>query len=130
MFALNQLPAMTMGMPDVCLTPMGPIMVPVPYPNMAQEALGFPAAFNILVGGAPVHNMGTTLMLSMGDLPGGAGVASGTVLGPHRSLTNALTCLMGSLPTRRVGSMGPSNMMNTVGNAAIPNQVRVLLLCA
>lgn len=130
MFALNQLPALTIGMPDVCLTPVGPVVIPVPYPNIAQEVLGFPAPYNVIVGGAPVHNMGTTLPLSLGDLPGVAGVASGTVMGPHRSLTNATTCLMGSLPTRRVGSCGPSNTMNTIGIAAVPNQFKVVLLCA
>ncbi|KTT10240.1 DUF4150 domain-containing protein [Pseudacidovorax intermedius] len=130
MFALNQLPALKQGFPDVCLTPMGPLLVPMPYPNMAQEVMGTPAPMNIFIGGAPVHNMATVIGLSMGDLPGVSGVASGLVLGPQTTLVNATTFLTGALPTQRLGSMGISNLCNVVSVACTPNQTRVLLLCA
>jgi hypothetical protein len=130
MFALNQLPALKLGFPDVCLTPVGPALVPVPYANLAQEALGTPAPLHILVGGAPVHHMATVIGASMGDLPGVAGVASGLVLGPQTSLTNANTFLTGALPTQRLGSTGLSNLCNALSVACVPNQVKVLLLCA
>lgn len=128
MFALNQFSAMTFGFPDVCWTPNFPSPVPIPYPNIANECTGVPAVNNILVGGAPVHNMGTVLSVSTGDLPGVMGVASGTVMGPSTSRVNSNTCLMGSLPTKRLTSFGTSNLINTPSTAISPNQFVVLIL--
>ena len=127
MFALNQFPATSLGFPDVCLTP-NIVPLPVPYMNSAFEYSGFPAAYNILVGCAPVHNMATVLSPSFGDLPGIAGVASGTVMGPVFSMVNSNTCLMGCLPTKRVTSFGSSNLINSMSSAVTPNQFRVLIL--
>jgi hypothetical protein len=129
MFALNQFPALSTGFPDVCLTPII-VPVPLPYPNMAFECTGFPAAYNILVGGAPVHNMSTILLPSIGDLPGIMGVASGMVMGPNLSLVNSFTCLMGALPTKRVTSFGTSNLINTESIALVPNQFTTLVLAS
>ena len=128
MFALNQFPALSFGFPDVCLTPAGLFTVPVPYPNTATESLGFPFPLNIFVGGSPVHNMATVIGSSMGDLPGIAGMASGAVLGPAFAFLNSNTCLMGGLPTKRVTSFGSANFINAASMAAVPNQLKVLVL--
>lgn len=122
---------MSLGFPDVCITPIPmpfPVPVPIPYPNIALECCGVPAAYNILVGCAPVHNMATMIPLSMGDLPGIMGVASGMVMGPNFSFVNSFTCLMGALPTKRVTSFGTSNVINSPSLALTPNQFRVLVL--
>jgi hypothetical protein len=127
-FALNQLPAITMAFPDVCITMVVIVPVPIPYPNISFEFMGFPAAYNILVGGAPVHNMATVLVPSVGDLPGLMGVASGMVMGPNFSFVNSFTCLMGALPTKRLTSFGISNLTNAPAIAITPNQFKVLVL--
>ncbi len=128
MFAMNQFPAANVGFPDVCNTMIGTGSVPVPYPNAAMESTGFPAPFNTIVGGAPVHNLITIMPPSQGDLPGHSGVASGTVMGPGNTFVNAQTTLMGALPTKRMSSTGLSNTINNPTSAVTPNQLKVLIL--
>ena len=128
MFALNQFPAPNVGFPDVCNTETGSGSAPVAYPNTAIESTGFPAAFHVIVGFAPVHNLATIMPPSQGDLPGHSGVASGTVLGPGNTFVNAQTTLMGALPTKRVTSTGVSNTTNNPTTAAAPNNLSVLVL--
>lgn len=130
MFVLNSSPAMMIGFPDVCITMMGPIPTPVPYPNVGNESTGLPVPTHILMSVSPVHNLATMLSPSMGDLPGFSGVASGMVMGPCRSLTHANTFLTGALPTKRMGSTGLSNLSNTFSVACTPNQCKVLVLAA
>jgi hypothetical protein len=130
MFALNTSPALTFGFPDVCITMIGPVPTPVPYPNFANASTGFPVPAHILMSVAPVQNQATMLFPTLGDLPGFLGVASGTVLGPCQSLTHANTFLTGGLPTKRLSSMGFSNGINAPSTAIIPNQTKVLVLKA
>lgn len=113
-----------MGYSDVCTTMFSTMC----YANFSDESLGAPAAYNLLVGCAPVHNMATTLAPSTGDESGISGVASGMIMGPDMSFVNSNTCLMGSLPTKRVSSTGVSNGTNTCASALTPNQLKVLVL--
>ena len=128
MFANCQLGGVDMGFPDVCLTPVGPAMAPMPYPNVAQGAMGVPAAYNVLFGCAPAHNMATTIPMTMGDLPGVAGVASGLVVGPARHVTCAATVVVGGMPATRMTSVSLQNGTNCPGARIAPSQVTVLLL--
>jgi hypothetical protein len=83
----------------------------------------------VLYGGAPAHNLATIVPISMGDNPGIAtGVASGTVMGPTRSLTGAFTVLVGGLPSTRLTSVNIQNSTNAPGMRIVPSQVKVLLL--
>ena len=124
MFALNQFPGTNMGYADVCST----AFFPVCFSNMADESMGAPAAYNLLVGCAPVHNMATMLAPSHGDEAGISGVASGMIMGPEMSFVNSNTCLMGSLPTKRLSSTGVSNGTTTFASSLTPNQLKVLIL--
>lgn len=129
MFANTQMSGMAIGFPDVCLTPtpVGPI--PVPYPNTATEAMGTPAAYHILYGGTPAHNMSTMVPLTNGDNAGvNSGVASGTVMGPKRNITAAFTCLIGGMPATRMTSMSLQNNTNCPGANLVPSQFKVLIL--
>ena len=135
MFANAQMGGMNMGFPDVCLTPIptpaGPIPVPIPYPNIATAMMGVPAAYNVLFGGTPAHNLGTVIPLTNGDNAGlNMGVASGVVMGPSRGLTGAFTVLVGGLPATRMTSMNLQNSTNCPGVSLVPSQLRVLLLAA
>lgn len=129
MFANNQMMGMDMGFPDVCLTPMVPAPVPIPYPNIAMGPMGVGAAINVLLGGAPTHNLATVVPLTNGDNAGVAmGVASGTVMGPSRHLTGAFTMLVGGTPVSRMTSMSLQNSTNCPGVRLVPSQVKVLVL--
>lgn len=130
MFANTQMGGMDTGLPDVCLTPAAAgIPVPIPYPNLATGTMGVPAAYTVLIGGAPAHNLSTSVPLTNGDNAGvNMGVASGVVMGPSRHLTGAFTCLIGGMPASRVSSVSLQNGTNCPGARALPSQVTVLIL--
>ena len=128
MFANTQMMGLSLAFPDVCLTPM-PTPVPIPYPNIALQPMGVPAAYNILFMGCPAHNMATTIPLTNGDNPGVAlGVASGMVMGPGRHVTAAFTVLADGIPVTRLTSISIQNLTNAPGVAIVPSQVIVTVL--
>jgi hypothetical protein len=127
MFANTQMGGMTLGFPDVCLTP--PVPEPIPYPNLALGEMGVPAAYNILFEATPAHNLLTEIPISLGDQPGVAlGVASGFVMGPSRHLTASYTTLVNGIPVTRLTSMGLNNSTNIPGFRIVPSQLTVLVL--
>ena len=127
MFANTQMGGLNLGLPDVCLTP--PVPLPIPYPNISLGPMGVPFVPMVLYGGCPAHNLATIVPISMGDNPGIAtGVASGTVMGPTRSITAAATVLVGGLPGTRLTSVNIQNSTNAPGMRIVPSQVKVLLL--
>lgn len=124
-------PGQGTGLPDVCLvpTPVGPVATP--FVNMATTALGMPLVQNVLIAGAPVHNLSTSILLTSGDEAGlNLGVASGTIKGPTRALTGAFTCLMGGAPVTRMNDTYMGNTTNCMGSYAVPSQLRVQVLSA
>lgn len=130
MFANSQMGGMNFGIPDVCLTPAppAPAPVPIPYPNMAMGMMGVPAAYNVLLGCTPAHNLTTSIPLSVGDNVGIAtGVASGMVMGPSRHLTAAFTVLMGGMPATRLTSVSLQNSTNIPGARITPSQLSVMI---
>lgn len=129
MFANTQMMGIDMGFPDVCLTPT-PVPVPIPYPNIGAGPMGVPAAYTILFGMAPAHNMATQVVMTNGDNLGiNLGVASGAVMGPSRHLTAAFTCLVGGMPATRMTSMALGNVTNCPPGARIvPSQASVIIL--
>ena len=129
MFANTQMMGMDMAMPDVCLTPAGPAVVPIPYPNIAMGPTAIPNQTIVLIMAMPAHNLGTIIPLTNGDNAGVAmGVASGTVMGPSRHLTAAFTVLYGGMPATRLTSMSLQNSTNAPGARLVPSQSIVLLL--
>ncbi len=129
MFANSQMMGMDLAFPDVCLTPAGPVVVPIPYPNIAMGPTAIPNQFTVLIEAMPAHNMGTVTPLTNGDNAGVAmGVASGLVMGPSRHLTAAFTVLYSGMPATRLTSMSLQNSTNAPGARLVPSQVKVLLL--
>jgi hypothetical protein len=129
MFANTQMMGTDIGFPDVCLTPVGPAVAPIPYPNVAMGPMGVPAAYNVLFMCTPAHNLATMIPMTNGDNAGVAmGVASGTVMGPARHLTGAFTVLVGGMPATRLTSVSLQNLTNCPGARLVPSQVKVLLL--
>jgi hypothetical protein len=71
-----------MAFPDLCNTPSGPSMVPVPYPNIAQLADATGTASSVTAGGKAVIVKSSEIPTSSGDEAGsGGGVKSGTTKG-------------------------------------------------
>jgi hypothetical protein len=129
MFANTSMMGMDLGFPDVCLTPAGPAVVPIPYPNIAMGPMGVPPVPNVLFMGMPAHNMGTVIPVTNGDNAGVAmGVASGTVMLTSRHLTAAFSVLVGGMPATRLTSVSLQNSTNCPGVRIVPSQTKVLLL--
>lgn len=127
MFANTQMTGVDMAFPDVCVTPGTPPF-PFAYPNIAAGPMGVPAAYNVLISCAPVHNLTTTIPLSNGDNPGLLlGVASGVVMGPSHPVTGAFSCLMGGAPVTRMTSVNIQNNTNAPGVRLVPSQVKVVI---
>jgi Domain of unknown function (DUF4150) len=129
MFANTQMMGMDMAFPDVCLTPAGPAVVPIPYPNIAMAPMAIPNQTVVSIMAMPAHNLGTTIPMTNGDNAGVAmGVASGMMMGPSRHLTGSFTVLFEGMPATRLTSMSLQNSTNAPGARLVPSQPVVLLL--
>jgi hypothetical protein len=82
---------------------------------------------NILFMCTPAHNLATIIPMTSPNA-GVAGVASGTVMGPGRHLTGAMTVLIGGMPASRLTSTSLLNSTNCPGTRLVPSQTKVLLL--
>jgi hypothetical protein len=117
--------------PDVCLTPAppAPAPIPIPYPNIGADPTNVGFVPNVLMTCAPAHNMGTQPPMTNGDNAGvGTGVASGTVMGPARTITAAFTVLVGGMPLARLTSVTIQNNTNAPGAKVVPSVTNVLVL--
>src|SRR5262249_54429890 len=93
--ASNKGPSLNFGSPDVCLTPVGPIVVPIPYPNFAAHAMAVGFVPNVLVAMIPALNPGSVIPMTTGDEPG---VAHWTVMGPGTFVAGNPVVFVGGLP--------------------------------
>lgn len=129
MFANTQMGGMDMGFPDVCLTPAGPAMVPIPYPNMGMGPMAVGFNPKLFFSATPSHNLGTVVPMTNGDNAGVAmGVASGMVMGPDRHLLGSFKVFSGVMPATRLTSMSLQNSTNAPGARIVPSQVKTILL--
>lgn len=133
MFANCQMGGTNMGMPDVCKTPVGPAIVPIPYPNISMGATANPstAAMKVLIAGGPAHTVGTEIPMSNGDQAGVAGgIISGCIMGPTKFLMGSTATFFGGKPAARLTSMTGQNgsSMNVPGTTIAPSQTKVLIL--
>ena len=120
-----------MAFPDVCLTPAppAPAPVPIPYPNVGVDPTDTGFVPNVLLTCTPAHNMSTQPVMSNGDNAGVMmGVASGTVMGPTRTVTAAFTVLVGGMPLARLTSVTIQNSTNAPGAKMVPSVTNVLVL--
>ena len=124
---------MSLGFPDVCLTPTPAGPIPVPYPNTATGATCNPTttALTVLTDAMPSLNQMSQTMISMGDNAGvNLGVASGIVMGPQEFILGSRTVLKGGAPAQRMTSITGHNglSMNAPGVSLVPSQVTVMVL--
>jgi hypothetical protein len=130
MLAKTSAGGMSVAFPDVCLTPAPPAPpIPVPYPNIGLDPTNVGFVPNVLMTCAPAHNMSTKPPMTNGDNAGVAtGVASGTVMGPARTVTAAFTVLVGGMPLARLTSATIQNNTNAPGAKVVPSVTNVLVL--
>lgn len=133
MFMLTQGAGMDLGFPDVCITPVGPVPTPLPYPDIHVTASTAPAVYNVLVDAMPVVNQLSKGLMSNGDEPGVAGgVVSHLFDGQTEYMLGCFTIFMGGAPAQRLTSMTGQNCMamlpNAPGMCLCPSQVTVLTL--
>lgn len=132
--AINQTAGMNMGFPDPCLTPMGPVLVPVPYPNMAMHAMAVGSSPNVLLSFMPALHMASIIPLTLGDSPGVLPFtmkAGRFTMGNPIVLVNMLPgiCLLcpttgnfGNNPMGAVLVPGVTNVFYTYSNAPPPTR--------
>ncbi len=133
MFMLTMGDGMTMGFPDVCLTPVGPAPVPVPYPNVSESIMAPDAAMNVLGDCMPTLNELSDICLSEGDEAGVLlGVVSHLISGETMWILGSETVLADGLPVQRLTSIAGCNALevlpNAPGNCIVPSQFTVLAL--
>ena len=121
MQVLCQLPSVGLGFPDVCKTPVPP----VPHIDVSTSSMGIPVVWNVWLSCMPMHNMVTTIPVTLGDTAGvGGGVISQTFMGQARYITGAFTVLV------RVTSLTLQNTINTPGFKAATPQKSMFALAA
>jgi hypothetical protein len=133
MFMLSMGPGTDLAFPDVCLTPIGPVVTPVPYPNTAMSATTMPMVPNVLVECTPALNMMSMGLVSLGDQPGVLlGMVSHLEAGQTSYEVGCFTIMGGGAPAQRLTSITGQNCMgvlpNAVGACIAPSQVTVLSL--
>lgn len=106
--ASNRGVGINIGFPDVCLTPIGGVPVPIPYPNFAAHAMAAPFAATVLIAGMNGLNQGSLIPMTFGDEPG--------VLHPTVKGTGAFT--MGNPVVSIEGLPGINLLCPTTGNNA------------
>src|SRR6185369_4154314 len=126
--AANKGVGMNIGFPDVCLTPAGPAVVPIPYPNMAMNAMAAPFVPTILLGFMPALNLGSTIPMTMGD-EGGVAHPFFKQMGRY-TMGNPKVLLQGLPAITLTSPTSGNNMNNPVGAVLVPSVTTVFFTCA
>jgi hypothetical protein len=119
------------GFPDVCKTQAGPVVVPIPYPNMGLCPTGVESTTKVLVSNMPALTQGSKLPMSQGDEAGAeGGVVSGMIMGEIDFLTaSSKVSFQGQKVVMLTGmtSHNGSNANLPAGAIISPSQVKVLV---
>ncbi|MFG1295541.1 DUF4150 domain-containing protein [Xanthobacter variabilis] len=133
MFVTSQgpLPAMDFAFPDTCRTPVGPAIVPLPYPNIGLSNTAVPTQTKVCLTCMPAHNLLTQKPLSNGDTAGvGLGMVSNLMMGPVSAASGSTNFFIGGMPAIKMS--GPTKQNGACPNAAgltiSPSQMKVMSL--
>ncbi|EYF08299.1 S41 family peptidase [Chondromyces apiculatus] len=122
--ASNKGLGMSFGFPDVCRTPVGPAIVPVPYPNIALNAQAATFSPIVKVAMIPALNMASIIAMTSGDE---AGIAHHTIKGRGAYLTGNPIVHVDKLPAVHLTCRTTGNNANNMlGMVVIPSVVHVL----
>lgn len=133
MFVTSQgpAPAMDFAFPDVCRTPVGPAIVPIPYPNIALSNTAIPTQVKTCLMCMPAHNLATQKPLTNGD---NAGIAMGMIsnldMGPAVAAMGSTNLFIGGMPAIKMTSPTKQNGVcpNAMGATLSPSQVKLMSL--
>lgn len=122
--ASNRGAGMNLGFPDVCNTVVGPATVPIPYPNVAMNAMAAPFSPIVKLSMMPALNVGASIPMTSGDE---AGTAHPTVKGAGRYTMGNPIVFVDGLPGVNLGCPTTANNMNApLGAALVPSATNVL----
>ena len=121
---------------DICRTLIPspspvPVILPIPYPNLAMRPVAIPTVSNVFTMMMPNHNLATIHPISTGDEPGLlGGLVSSVVMGPCRNYTSSTKVIQGASPVTRMLDVTAHNGMvpNAVGTSLSPSQIIVMVL--
>ena len=114
---------------DVCKTPAGPVVVTVPYPNIAQCAMASKASTKVLVNNMGAHTLKTKIPSSNGDEAGSLmGVKSNKIMGEAKYVSGSAKVFVENSPAAIMpNSPTTQNNGNAVGMAVSPSQAKVMI---
>lgn len=116
-------PGMNIGFPDVCLTPAGPAVVPIPYPNIAPHSMATPFAATVFLTKRPGLNMGSKVPMTTGDE---GGVAHPMIKGPGSFTMGNPKVFVAKLPGIHLTCPTMGNGVNNgLGMVAVPSGTTV-----
>lgn len=99
---------------DVCLTTVGPSVIPIPYPNNAQSRDVTGVASSVKVNGNGAAHIKSNFSKSKGDKPGNKkGIISGTNDGKAEFIMGSFNVMIEGKPAARQGDPMISNNKNT-----------------
>ncbi|WP_089724375.1 PAAR-like domain-containing protein [Candidatus Thiosymbion oneisti] len=103
--------------PDVCKTPVGSTLVPVPYMIVADLSDSFATSPNVRFGGQPVfvHDQSKISHVTGDEAGIGGGIVSGTYKGIVESVEGSSTVRVNGKPVVRHGDPCKMNNGNTIG---------------
>lgn len=126
MFAVTMEGGLLLSPDDICLTPAGPDIVPVPYPNTGRPELAEPVCETVLICGMPALNKSSTIELTDGDEAGvSGGVVSGRIMGPARFIDGSVNVMLQGFPAVCLADPTRQNGDNCLGSCVTPSQVVV-----
>jgi carboxyl-terminal processing protease len=121
--ASNRGAGSNLGFPDVCLTPAGPAVVPIPYPNIAMNAQAAPFSPVVKVSMMNALNMGSKIPMTSGDE---AGTAHPTIKGMGAYTMGNPIVFIDKLPAINLTCPTTGNNMNNpIGAVLVPSAVNV-----
>ncbi|MEM1030874.1 MAG: S41 family peptidase [Myxococcota bacterium] len=121
--AINRGVGGTLAFPDVCMTPMVPSPVPIPYPNLGFTAMSVPFSPKVMLSMVNAINMATGLNLTTGDE---GGVAHPTIKGMARYSMGNPVVMIHMLPGIMLCALSTGNNFNApLGANLIPSVTNV-----
>ncbi|QFY41697.1 DUF4150 domain-containing protein [Candidatus Methylospira mobilis] len=118
---------------DVCNTTMGPVVVPIPYPNTSTNDAADPATTGmcVLFDGMPSVTVMTSLTFSMDDETGDMlGLVSHMIMGETTFLEPVPNVLIDGMPATCIMGMTGQNCLEVVlngpGSTLAPSQTIVM----
>src|SRR5690554_5193659 len=99
---------------DICLTKVGPSLVPIPYPNIAKSEDADNTAATVFINGQPACHADSIFSVSTGNQPGSeGGIKSGVTEGQAEFITSSPNVFIEGIAAVRIGDLMISNEGNT-----------------